>query len=152
MRVICEKLLALFGNFTDKLSRFFDTLFESTSLIGLMLICLSSCSYYQHYVDNERELKNCRLICLEKLKNCSDSCMNNCRTCSAFSNIGAASRFKKYKHKQLVQGKIVALELQSFKDPLQCRKATCSCQEDFRVCAQSCRGTIYKSRKTVAAC
>jgi hypothetical protein len=120
--------------------------------IGVLLIVLTSCSEYQHYVNYERQVKSCRIKCTETLKECNKSCFNNCVNCSALSNVEAAQKFKRYKHQQLVQGKIVALELQSFRDPLQCRKTTCSCKDDFRVCIQSCRGKIHKTLKVAAAC
>ena len=121
------------------------------SLIGCLLsILLSSCSYYEHYVKHEQQLKACHLQCNVNLDNCKNHCRNNIHECETLANLQAATRFKKYKKQQLIQGIVINEELQSFKDPLQCRKVTCSCQEDYRVCKQSCRGKIYKNLKTNA--
>ncbi len=121
-------------------------------LISLLLILLASCSHYNQYVEKERQLKACHLQCIATLDKCNIQCRNNSRECNVLANMQAASRFKEYKRRQIIQGRIIVEELQSFKDPLQCRKVTCSCQEDFRVCKQSCRGKIYKYLKANAAC
>ncbi|OGV35916.1 MAG: hypothetical protein A3E88_08195 [Legionellales bacterium RIFCSPHIGHO2_12_FULL_35_11] len=109
-------------------------------LIYLLVAFLTSCSYYQHYVGNEKTLKGCHLACYAVNDKCNETCINTCKNCNAQSFVQAAKRFKLYKHQRCVQGEIVDLELQSFRDPLQCRKTTCSCKDDLRVCMQSCRG------------
>lgn len=114
-------------------------------LISLfVLLFLTSCSNYSQYLNNERQLKICHLQCNAGLDKCKTSCRNNLQECEVLSSMQAGLRFKKYKMRQINQGIIVNEELQSFKDPLQCRKVTCSCLEDFRVCKQACRGKIYK--------
>ncbi|MDF1757759.1 MAG: hypothetical protein P1U74_05635 [Legionellaceae bacterium] len=113
---------------------------------------MTSCSIYQHYVDHEKQQKTCRLKCAETRDECGRTCINSCRNCKALSYIQASQRFKRYKSQQNVQGEIVNLELQSFKDPLQCRKTTCSCPDDYRVCLQSCQGKIHKGLRVAAAC
>lgn len=120
--------------------------------ISFFLVMLAACSSYQNYVNSEKELKACRIKCYTIEKKCNATCVNNCNNCSTLAYAQSANRFKMYKHRQLVQGKIVALELQSFKDPLQCRKTTCSCKKDLRVCLQACSGKIYKNFKVVAVC
>lgn len=121
-------------------------------ILIFLFILVSSCGYYNQYVNKERQLKDCSLQCNAKINKCKKQCRNNIQECNALANMQAALRFKEYQKRQVIQGIIVNEELQSFKDPLQCRKVTCSCQEDFRVCKQSCRGKIYKYLKASADC
>lgn len=125
------------------------TYFRLTTII--LFLILSSCGYYSQYVDKERQLKSCHLQCNMNLDICNKQCRNNEHKCEVMANMQAALRFKEYKKREITQGQIVNEELQSFKDPLQCRKVTCSCQEDFRVCKQSCTGKIYKHLKANTA-
>ena len=115
----------------------------------IMILLLSGCSTY---VDHLREMKACRLKCSGIQKRCEHACRNNCQNCNVLSNTETAVHFNHYKHQQNIQGSIVALELQSFRDPLQCRKPTCDCKVDFGVCLQSCRGKIRKRLKVVQPC
>lgn len=121
-------------------------------IICLLLISTSSCSYYTQYVKKEQQLKSCHLTCLAQKDYCNKTCKNNCQECTGLAKLQASQRFKDYKKRLTVQKKVVALELQSFQDPLQCRKVTCSCQDDYRVCAQACKGKIYKNLKAKAVC
>lgn len=121
-------------------------------IVCISIVLMTSCGYYGKFVDNAREKKACHLQCLNALDKCKIQCKNNCRECNVLANMQAASRFIEYKKRQSMQGKMVNEELQSFKDPLQCRKVTCSCQEDYRVCKQSCIGKVYKYLKANPAC
>jgi hypothetical protein len=42
--------------------------------------------------------------------------------------------------------------LNSYRDPLQCRKVTCNCHADYQVCIQSCSGVIHKQLRVASAC
>lgn len=121
-------------------------------IICALLILTSGCSYYQHYVEKEQRLKSCHLNCLTKSRSCARICKNNCQECTGLVKLQAARMFKDYKKRRIVQKKVVAVELQSFQDPLKCRKVTCSCQDDYRICAQACKGKIYKHLKAKAVC
>ncbi len=115
----------------------------------ILLLLLTSCSTYVQHV---KTLKACKWQCTVIKQRCEQVCKNNCQNCTAFSNAEAAVHFNQYKHQQNIQGSIVALELQSFRDPLQCRKPTCDCTTDFSVCLQSCQGKIRKHLKVVKPC
>lgn len=117
----------------------------------LLLSCIS-CSTYQSIREHAAEIKSCKLSCIERLKTCANTCRNNCNNCTSLDNAAAAVHFNQYKRQQILQGQIVALELQSYKDPLQCRKTTCNCREDYGVCIQSCNGQIRKRLQVVAPC
>lgn len=115
----------------------------------LLILLLSACS---SYVQHERALKVCKAHCSAALKRCEHVCRNNCQNCTKLSNIESAVHFNQYKHQQNIQGSIAALELQSFQDPLQCRKPTCDCRADFSVCLQACGGKIHKRLTVVNPC
>jgi len=121
-------------------------------LMCFVLICLVSCHSYQHTVEQARVLKTCKLTCKSRLQQCQQACRNNCRNCTALANTEAAVHFNQYKRQQCVQGEIVALELKSYRDPLQCRKTTCECKADYGICVQSCQGKIRKRLQAVPAC
>jgi hypothetical protein len=42
--------------------------------------------------------------------------------------------------------------LPSYKDPLQCRKVTCSCVQDYHTCLAACRGTIHTALRVAPVC
>ncbi|MDP3706405.1 MAG: acyltransferase [Legionellaceae bacterium] len=115
-----------------------------------MVTLLISCSTYQQMIHHASTLKACRLMCSDRLQQCAHTCQNNERNCTALANAEAAVHFNQYKHQRCVQGEIVALELQSYRDPLQCRKITCACRADYGVCTQSCKGKIHKRLQVVA--
>lgn len=115
----------------------------------ILLLLLTSCS---SYVQHARALKACKWQCTVTKQRCNQSCKNNCQNCTALANAETAVHFNQYKRQQNIQGSIVALELQSFRDPLQCRKPTCDCTADFSVCLQSCQGKIRKRLKVVKPC
>lgn len=119
--------------------------------IGAIFLCvlLTACNTY---VQHQRALNACKLNCKVAMHHCEQSCRNNCQNCTLLANSEAAVHFNQYKHQQQLQGSIVALELQSFKDPLQCRKSTCACSADFEMCAQACQGIIHKRLKVVPPC
>ena len=94
----------------------------------------------------------CKVSCKERLVQCSQVCSDSCKRCAISANAGAARNFLRYKHQQEVQGTIVALRLQSYRDPLQCRKSSCDCRADYQVCTQNCKGLIHKRLQVVPPC
>lgn len=101
-------------------------------LIGSIVSCTASC---------DRVFHECRKVC-----------RNNCLQCDSAAAQTTAKNYNRYVCEQQVKGKIVALQLNSFRDPLQCRKTTCSCSTDHQVCIQSCGGVIKKSLKYAPLC
>lgn len=119
---------------------------------GFMMLLLLSCTVTHQGLVRYHQLAACKASCKERLVACTRVCSDNCMRCTISANARAARNFLRYKHQQCVQGKIVALELQSFRDPLQCRKSSCACPIDYQVCTQSCHGTIYKRLQVVPPC
>ncbi|WP_133127460.1 acyltransferase [Legionella nagasakiensis] len=94
----------------------------------------------------------CRISCEKQFNECKAVCTNNCRRCSTCTDLSAAKSYNQYKHEQCMQGGIIARELKSYRDPLQCRKTTCNCLADYRMCVQSCAGTIQKRLQVAPTC
>lgn len=121
-------------------------------IIYFAIILLCSCASYHTLLKPSQEQKTCKLSCQARMKQCSQRCHDNCPNCCVGANQRAIRHYDLYKHQQTVQGKIVALELKSYRDPLQCRKITCDCPADYRVCIQSCTGKIRKRLQVVPPC
>jgi len=94
----------------------------------------------------------CKLSCIERAKVCKKVCRNNARQCKIYSFHSAARGFKHYFNEQCIEGGIVARDLNSYRDPLQCRKTTCNCRGDFKICVQSCSGLIQKRLRVPLVC
>lgn len=99
-----------------------------------------------------QNLAQCQMTCAKHFEFCSQNCVDNCPTCSWKSGQSAAANFSKYVNEQKVQGKKVMRELNSYRDPLQCRKVTCDCVADLMACKQSCSGVIHKRLQAIPNC
>ncbi|KTC66138.1 acyltransferase (plasmid) [Legionella adelaidensis] len=94
----------------------------------------------------------CKLVCLKKFDACINNCRDSCSNCSACSSKATANSYKQYVHEELVQGGFLVRQLNSYRDPLKCRKPTCNCKADRRVCEQSCEGVIHKRLQVPPTC
>ena len=94
----------------------------------------------------------CIASCESSFGNCSGVCGNNCSQCRAAALQKTAKNYSRYKNEKIVAGKIVALQLNSFRDPLQCRKVTCNCQADYMLCLQACGRAIPKRLEYAPLC
>jgi hypothetical protein len=97
-------------------------------------------------------LAQCQMSCMKHFDFCSQNCVDNCPTCSRKSQQHSAANFSKYVTERKVQGKKVMRELNSYRDPLQCRKVTCNCVADLMACKQSCSGVIHKRLQALPNC
>lgn len=98
------------------------------------------------------EQSACTSMCAKRLASCDAACKNNSQCCAASLATTTAKNYTKYKHQQCVQGVMIARDLQSYRDPLQCRKMTCDCKADYRVCVQSCTGLVHKRLQVEPPC
>ncbi|KTD29779.1 MULTISPECIES: acyltransferase [Legionella] len=109
------------------------------NFIARLVICFS-CLFFitacLHRVPNTP----CTTTCESRYQACTKVCRNNCPQCTAAAGQARDKNYNHYIHEQYVKGRMIALQLNSFRDPLQCRKVTCSCREDYQVCMQSCGG------------
>jgi hypothetical protein len=124
-----------------------------TIALGALVVFLFSCSRTSHE-DAKRACakRACIQQCEVKKKACQKVCSTSCKQCEAEANTSMTKRYKTYVHEQCVQGERVALQLQSFRDPLQCRKTSCDCPADYRACVGACRGNIRKSLQVTPFC
>ena len=90
--------------------------------------------------------------CTQQFARCKQTCEDNCPNCVNKSIIAATRSYNKYVHEQEIQGGMVIQELKSYRDPLQCRKISCSCIADYNVCLQGMSGIINKSLRINTAC
>ncbi len=116
------------------------------------MLALAACATQPVSVQCAQERAACKNSCKERLKTCNQVCDNGCNECSLDAKCATARNYSRYIHEQNIQGGIIARELNSYRDPLQCRKTTCNCLADFNVCTQSCTGLIHKRLQVGPAC
>lgn len=121
-------------------------------LCCMTLICLASCATQQKFVSKSTSLSQCKMTCVQRYQECASLCVDNCPTCCNASSNSTALKYTKYLHEQRIEGAIIARELNSYRDPLQCRKTTCNCTADFNICNQGCTGIIQKRLRAVPYC
>lgn len=119
-------------------------------IVSIGLCCgflmLSACMY------KTLAQRACMTTCESRLAACSKVCRNNCSQCTAAAAQSTIRHSAHYEHEQYVKGALIALQLNSFRDPLQCRKTTCNCTGDYQICVQSCGGAIAKRLQHVTLC
>lgn len=121
-------------------------------ILCFAVMTLVACASQKISVQHAREVRACINHCQQELKNCHQVCHNNCRECSITANCSAVRNYNRYSHEQVIQGGLIARQLKSYRDPLQCRKTTCDCSADYDVCKQSCEGLIHKRLQAGPAC
>lgn len=117
----------------------------------LMFLGLVSCTI-PHPIENFKKINQCKMACQHRFNYCKKLCIDNCPSCSAFSSYTSRVNYIKYIHEEQITGGIIARGLNSYRDPLQCRKVSCSCVADLMTCNQGCTGIIQKKLKAVAYC
>ncbi len=122
-------------------------------MLGGVVILCSGCSLSPN---EDAKRAQAERACVEQCRiekdSCYRRCTDSCTRCERQENAAMKKRYKTYVHEQCVQGERVALQLQSFRDPLQCRKISCDCPADYRVCVSTCRGTIRKYLQVTPFC
>jgi hypothetical protein len=121
----------------------------SRVILCCITLMLFSCSAYKNFMEIQHAKAECHHTCQDKLSKCLVVCHNNKRDCSVSAHLHAGRQYGKYLNEQSIQGKDQILELNSFRDPLQCQKTTCECLADARVCRQFCDGKIRKRFQVV---
>lgn len=118
----------------------------------LLLVCGSLIGCLRQPIVTVTNLPACQVHCQERLTACKANCRNNCRLCDSYAEKQAILRYFTYQHEEFVEGGYIARDLQSFRDPLQCRKTTCDCPADYNMCMQACRGVILKEVRKAPNC
>lgn len=121
-------------------------------VVCLLMMALVGCANHFNKIVGTQSIAQCKQICIKKYQDCAHTCLNNCRNCSAASLKSSYLNFLKYTHEQRIEGGIITRELNSYRDPLQCRKITCNCSADFSACSQGCTGIIQKRLRAAPYC
>lgn len=119
------------------------------ALITVLLGCQTTELFNQKLTTEQQQ---CVRMCVKKMQQCQTVCRNNCKNCQHIQAMETKREWCLYRHAQQVTGDVLFRQLNSYKDPLQCQKATCDCQADKMVCEQSCRGFIRKSLTVQRQC
>ena len=117
-----------------------------------VLLVISGCATQQPVIGKSKELSQCLQLCEQRSDSCKQQCSNNCPRCSLIASDETAKNYLGYVHDKQVQGGYVSRGLNSYRDPLQCRKVTCNCTSDYLTCKQGCTGVIQKRLQAVPYC
>ncbi len=124
--------------------------------VFMRLICavllLSGCVNHLGTTVSPEEKKVCRMACQQRFDQCQDTCVDSCKTCAKQANQEATAHYMQYRHERCVQGKTIVHRLQSYHDPLQCKKSSCDCPADYRVCVEACSGDVHKRLQVAPMC
>jgi hypothetical protein len=96
--------------------------------------------------------RQCQMQCLVRLQQCKKHCVDNCRNCLNKAYYKSVRHYSRYVHDIMLQGGTIVRDLNSYRDPLQCRKITCSCPADYNACSQLCGGIIRKQLSSASYC
>ena len=118
----------------------------------ILILALSSCAVQQKFIPLNPDTKQCLMMCEQRFESCSQICTDNCKMCTKKAYHSAAMNYLGYAHEKKIEGEIIARELNSYRDPLQCRKTTCECPTDYRTCIQTCSGKMPKRLQVAPAC
>ncbi|MDP3268297.1 MAG: acyltransferase [Legionella sp.] len=119
----------------------------------ILLSALSACTIHpQAKIKPACPVPQCTMMCAQRFETCNQLCTNNCKNCSASSTHTSRENFLKYMHEKRLMGGFVTRRLNSYRDPLQCRKVTCNCKADLMACKQGCTGVVRKGLQTVPYC
>jgi hypothetical protein len=115
-----------------------------SSLMISMVLGLSACMSSVDLAAQRHERQVCEHRCDTRAQQCQTQCRDNRDSCAQQVQANTKKNYKAYRNGRCIEGKIPILELQSFRDPLQCLKKTCDCADDYRVCKRACSGIIDK--------
>jgi hypothetical protein len=115
-------------------------------LFNLIVLGLVACTHVQ------KPNPECQANCLQKLAICKKVCVDSCVNCLNKGYRKSVKHYSRYVGEKIIQGGMVTRDLNSYRDPLQCRKVTCSCSADYYACSQVCGGVIRKQLRPATGC
>lgn len=121
-------------------------------IILFLTVGLFSCSALQQASMRRMEVAACKTDCLERAKACALSCKDSCAQCLRKVDKKSIRDYHAYVHEECVKEGYVARDLNSYRDPLECRKVSCACQADQHVCISACTGVIQKTLRAPPVC
>ena len=119
----------------------------ATFILSLMLMSCQSASYLKF-----TQYHTCHKTCQSRLKSCHDQFRHDCLRCKQIAHQQMTTRYQHYVQEQSIKGEIIVRRLNSYLDPLQCRKITCNCAADYQVCTQSCGGQNHQQLHVPPVC
>jgi hypothetical protein len=127
----------------------------SISALGIgCLLCIlpfiQSCSKQSNIAQSS--INACQYQCSQQLNECRGKCDDGCLPCLQKSDAESNQHYLQFRHQQVIQGSLVARDLKSYRDPLQCLKSTCNCHPDYYQCRDECTGTIHKRLQSPMNC
>lgn len=120
--------------------------------ICFLVVGLSSCVTQPKNSTNIQTKEACQKACVTHFEGCKKKCDTNCQTCSINTYRSASSHYAQYINEKKIEGALIARDLNSYRDPLQCRKISCDCVADLNLCHQTCTGLIHKQLRVVPKC
>lgn len=114
--------------------------------------CMSHSIQDKNTVKSAVNIDACIKTCLKRFDSCKVDCSDSCHHCRIKSNKTSRKNYRKYVHEECVKGGFIARDLNSYRDPLQCKKVSCNCRADLDGCIQSCDGVIRKQLKAPPFC
>jgi hypothetical protein len=120
--------------------------------IALMVLFLGACAVKFPAYQTKTQVAHCDMVCKKQLVTCQKYCRNNCVQCDTYAMQQTSDRYHRYVNEQSMRGGLFIRRLNSYRDPLQCRKTTCNCAIDYQTCSQSCRGVIHKQLAAPSVC
>lgn len=123
-------------------------------LLACITLCMGlvACSKRPDNESAKLNIPLCKAQCVKRLNACNQVCDNNCAHCMGPAYVATAQHYARFLDQQKVQGGLIARDLKSYHDPLQCLKSTCHCQVDYYQCAEACTGTIHKRLQSPVTC
>lgn len=121
-------------------------------MMSCVLFFLTSCASHQKSMVDAREKMACKTSCKHHFTACQRICDNSCPTCCLYGDERTNRSFAYYVQQQRIQGLGTIRNLDSYQDPLQCRKTTCDCPTDYQVCLQTCTKKIPKRLQMAPHC
>ena len=124
-------------------------------VVALWFCCyglMTSCTGLYDPSYNHPQVRQCIKACKVQQQRCQRQCDDSCALCLKKQKLRALSRYNQYRHERCTTGKSIIRTLQSYYDPLQCKKSSCDCTTDFRVCAEACWGLVNKRLQIAEQC
>lgn len=121
-------------------------------IIACVCFGLMACSKHQDPVNDKSAVYACLAQCMKQKNKCIQWCDNGCLECIKSAYETTERDYAEFIHQQKVQGGLIARDLKSYHDPLQCLKITCNCSADYNQCVQACTGTIHKRLQLPLTC
>ena len=117
-----------------------------------VVLLLTGCTHAPQEAQVSQEARTCKVRCQVAYERCQEQCHDACKPCVQQGNEQATAAYKRYHHERCVQGKTIVRQLQSYCNPLECRKTSCDCPADYRMCVEGCSGEIHKRLQVLPTC